>query len=1031
MKNHVYLILILSIFILVCSGSTYGANPTKAHNYGSSLSNIYVNSASGNDSYDGSSPTYTGGTSGPLKTINKSISTVTTNGIINLAAGTYQESGLSINKNLSINGAGSDNTTVDGNNANTIFHIQSGAFVTIQNIFIKNGRGNSNGGAIYNEGTLTLNYCEIGYNQAKSGKDAKGSDDSTAGGNGGAIYNTNKGNLTISNCYIHDNQAGRGGDGSPKVDDHGQSSHGGNGGAIYNAGILTIHGCDIESNSAGNGGSGSDVHDGASGGSGGAIYNDNSASLTIDSNSYFHDNKAGNGGKNVDASEGGDGGNGGAIYNNNNAGTVNITDSQFNHNYAGNGADVGDGGNGGAIYNKGHIYIENCSLTQNYAGNGGDATGSHTGKQGGSGGALYNYENAFLTIDNSYFEWNVAGTGGNPSGDHDGGAGGNGGAVYNDGTLTIQNNCDFDTNSAGKGSNSYLTQKGGKGGDGGAVYTTYKGTITNTTFENNTTGNGGDATDSINGKAGGNGGAVCNTGTLTITNCTFTSNKGGKGGSVGEKPLSALSGGNGGNGGAIYNNEDSTLTINNSVFTRNEAGNGGDNGDFTSNPGDGGNGGAIYNDGTLNIGNNTVLTNNKAGLGGAVLQFNEYKVNLPCGNGGNGGAIYNDQDGNLNINDTVITKNKAALAGYKHSAGNGGAIYNKGSFNISECDISNNMAGVDILNGPSGKTIKHGVGNAIYSDSKNKIIVNFSCILSNKTLYITSANKPKVYMDAVYLNSYSSSNINLQNNWWGTNNNNATISKLVLGSGNLTSYYTPYLKLTVGASPAIVNINGTSTVTANLRMNSANQNTYTQYNKSIPDDVKITFRAYNGSLSIKNTTTKDGMATTTFTANKSSGAAFVTIRADDQLLKTLITVKKPSVTLAQIIYASNKVKSYYIAHGTLPSSIKIGKHTLNMAEFLLLLVRATTNINNHNTKSISIIKVKSATKPSGTYISGHLTKIEYLKTAKDIKNFINTNGRAPNYAITALGKIQFSKLVMIYSKLMSFYGGHNRLPTMI
>ncbi len=45
-----------------------------------------------------------------------------------------------------------------------------------------------------------------------------------------------------------------------------------------------------------------------------------------------------------------------------------------------------------------------------------------------------------------------------------------------------------------------------------------------------------------------------------------------------------------------------------------------------------------------------------------------------------------------------------------------------------------------------------------------------------------------------------------------------------------------------------------------------------------------------------------------------------------------------------------------------------------------------------------------------------------------IKVFIDINGRAPRYAVTAYGRVSFTNLVLGYSRIMGFYGRNGRLP---
>ncbi len=163
--------------------------------------NIYVNATSGNDSYDGASPIWTGGTNGPKLTIGNATTTLTDNGTVNIANGLYKgklNRNITITKNITLLGENRDSTIIDAEGMDRIFTINSGVNVNILKLTLKNGNSdyggainsqgaltvtessftNNNGtmgGAICNYDTLTVNSCDFTLNTATS--------------NGKAIYN--------------------------------------------------------------------------------------------------------------------------------------------------------------------------------------------------------------------------------------------------------------------------------------------------------------------------------------------------------------------------------------------------------------------------------------------------------------------------------------------------------------------------------------------------------------------------------------------------------------------------------------------------------------------------------------------------------------------------------------------------------------------------------------------------------------------------------------------------------------------------
>jgi predicted outer membrane repeat protein len=116
---------------------------------------------------------------------------------------------------------------VSGNGASRVFQVDAGAQAVLQGLTIEAGRVSGNGGAISNQGTLTLDKDGVTGNTAVTGQAA-------ASGAGGGIYNA--GTLTVTSSTFSNNTSGVAG------------------GAISSGGGLTVTGCEFFANSSGNGG---------------------------------------------------------------------------------------------------------------------------------------------------------------------------------------------------------------------------------------------------------------------------------------------------------------------------------------------------------------------------------------------------------------------------------------------------------------------------------------------------------------------------------------------------------------------------------------------------------------------------------------------------------------------------------------------------------------------------------------------------------------------------------------------------------
>ncbi|MDN5938713.1 MAG: hypothetical protein L0H83_08615, partial [Salinisphaera sp.] len=200
-------------------------------------------------------------------------------GVNPLIASTTQ---ITVTSELTLSGQGADQTTLDGNANSRIFAITNTANVEIEGVTLTNGRApdgvvagspGASGGAIVNEGTLSIRSATLSDNRAGRGGDGGNLIDGAAGGSGGAVFNS--GSLTIIASTLSGNTAGNGGDSNVTA------GNGGPGGAIVNTGMLTITNSTLSGNATGAGGF--DFPSGPRGlrGAGGAIQNSGAGISTI------------------------------------------------------------------------------------------------------------------------------------------------------------------------------------------------------------------------------------------------------------------------------------------------------------------------------------------------------------------------------------------------------------------------------------------------------------------------------------------------------------------------------------------------------------------------------------------------------------------------------------------------------------------------------------------------------------------------------------------------------------------------------
>ena len=423
--------------------------------------------------------------------------------------------GVAINKNIRIDGKGH---TISAEDLGRIFSIGEGFTVTLTNATLINGKADK-GGAIYNDGSLTLSDVKLSDNAADS--------------YGGAVFNN--GHLVVGNSVFDSND----------IVNRGSASVDYGGAAIYNwyDGVLTVSGSNFTNNiknykngdrlvgaitTIGNATVSGSNFVNNSGRWGGAIsatgaeLRKNSSTLTV-SNTIFKDNSA--------------------LY----AGAVyiwgsnyNIADCVFDNNTAfGKGNMTPNNNNGGALVVS-QVSRFNEPITGTISGS------KFTNNKAQYGGAAY-FNKGFVTITDSVFENNVATA--------EGGAVDFSHASVKDLVVSINNS-------------SFV---GNKAPVAGAIFTNVDSKITNSNFTKNTASKGGAVLNENGAKltvdnstfkdnaADSYGGAVFNNGELVVSDSVFDSNDIVNRGSAGVDY----------GGAAIYNWENAKLDISKSNFTNN------------------------------------------------------------------------------------------------------------------------------------------------------------------------------------------------------------------------------------------------------------------------------------------------------------------------------------------------------------------------------------------------------------------------------------------------------------------------------
>ena len=607
--------------------------------------------------------------------------------------------GITINKDITIDGKGH---TIDAKNLGRIFSIGEGFTVTLTNATLINGKA-TEGGAIYNDGSLTLSNVKLSDNAADSyggavfnngelvvsdsvfdSNDIVNRGSASVDYGGAAIYNWKEGTLKVTNSNFTNNIKNyKNGDNLV--------------GAITTIGNATVSGSNFVNNSGRWGGAISAT---------GAELRKNSSTLTV-SNTIFKDNSA--------------------LY----AGAVyiwgsnyNIADCVFDNNTAfGKGNMTPNNNNGGALVVS-QVSRFNEPITGTISGS------KFTNNKAQYGGAAY-FNKGFVTITDSVFENNVATA--------EGGAVDFSHASVKDLVVSINNS-------------SFI---GNKAPVAGAIFTNVDSKITNSNFINNSAAKIGGAICNVNDLTVENSKFVNNTpqaihnskelhlgietftdlqnaiglvdGILTLdSDIAMTDDESagfvngviinkdividGKGHTISAEDL-----------GRIFSiGEGFTVTLTNATLINGRAVEGG----------------AIYNDGSLTLSDVKLSDNAADSYGGAVFNNGELVVSdsvfdsndvLNRGSASvdyGGAAIYNWYDGVLTVSGSNFTNN---IKNYKNGDRLVGAVATIGDATISDSCFVNNA-------GRWGGAISAS-GYLIAGDDVNTLTVSGSTFKENGGLY--------------------------------------------------------------------------------------------------------------------------------------------------------------------------------------------------------------------------------------------------------------------------------------------------------
>jgi hypothetical protein len=135
----------------------------------------------------------------------------------------------------------------------------------------------------------------------------------------------------------------------------------------------------------------------------------------------------------------------------------------------------------------------------------------------------------------------------------------------------------------------------------------------------------------------------------------------------------------------------------------------------------------------------------------------------------------------------------------------------------------------------------------------------------------------------------------------------------------------------------------------------------------------------------------------------------------------------------QIASAAVWVKEYVDTNHKLPSSVTIGRLSVEMPSFLYLLSVAVQNVYNKNYNNVEYNYCNPPQTVKDQMNTGNMALSEYISIADQVKVYSDSTWVIPGYAYgTSLGTyFGYNNMIYTYSKIMAYYSVNGVLPNYV
>jgi parallel beta-helix repeat protein len=435
----------------------------------------------------------------------------------------------------------------------------------------------------------------------------------------------------------------------------------------------------------------------------------------------------------------------------------------------------------------------------------------------------------------------------------------------------------------------------------------------------------------------------------------------------------------------------------------------------------------LLNSNGCEISNNSINYNQEIGI--SIDSVNSAEIHNNTINHNTNGIILEGYEQDLTLPNTDLNIFNNTI---NNNSENGIYLWGFSGSNILKNTISGNSIGIQL----SSESVQNELGTVIWAASQNNIISNN---IYGNGVGISFTNESPGLDNAIHLNrivdnttwditNNSTETVDAVWNWWGSN---STPASRIYGD----VIYNPWLVLTVTAPSSV---GQGSSALINLDMNhDSNNGTNHSINVNgvffgyfqCPDTVY--FNTDKGNIVSSKPLDEDGFGAAflgiPLLLNNFS-PAHVSVTVDHQTITKTLTIDP--IKISQVAIAAIAIQNYYKIYQKYPPYWYVFGQKMTMPQFLEVMSLAILRPNGF-TLPANFETIKTALNPIGNNRAGNIGKTELMSLATSVKNYIQNNGRAPNYINTSLGKISFNNLLNLLTRTIIFYNTNKRLPNYV